>query len=370
MSLLTITTVTTALSFVMYLLLIPLAVTSGLVDRPDARKHHNGEVPLVGGLGVFLALMLVGGWVFPLNQVTLAIGFSSALMVMVGVMDDRHDLSVRLRIVVQLAAASVLVFVGGIQVETLGNLLGMGEVRLGWLAAPFTIVAIMTAMNAYNMIDGIDGLLGSLALVTFFGVAALALLHAQAVPLLIALIMMAALVAFLAHNMGGGRLALRKIFMGDAGSMFIGLLVVCLLALMTVPEQLASVGGALGFAPVEGKAAPVRPVAVLWLIAIPLMDMFGIMARRIMKRQSPFKPDRDHLHHIFMRAGFTALETLGIITTAGLALVLLGLTLELLQVPESIVALLYIGVFIGYLSCLRYAWRIASAIRTWRGIDV
>lgn len=369
MGLLAITASALAISFIVYFLLIPVSVAAGLVDKPNARKNHNGEIPLVGGIGVYLAMMLVGVWVFPVNSVTTAIGLSSSLMVMVGVLDDKHDLSVRLRIVVQLIAASVLVFGGGIQVETLGNLFGLGEVRLGWFAAPFTILAIMTAMNAFNMIDGIDGLLGSLSLVTFFGVAALAILHSQAVPLLISLIMMAALIAFLAHNLAGGRLALRKIFMGDAGSMFIGLLVVCLLALMTVPDQLASVGGALGFAPVEGAISSVRPVAVLWLIAIPLMDMFGIMTRRISKKQSPFKPDRDHLHHIFMRAGFTPLETLSVISVAGIALVLFGLILEVFKVPEFLVALLYVGVFALYVLCLRHTWRIVSAVRTWRGID-
>lgn len=359
-----------AISFFVYMFLIPAAVASGLVDKPNVRKNHNGDIPLVGGIGIYTSLMLVGAWVLPLNSVTLAIALSSTLMVLVGVWDDKKDLSVRLRIVIQLIAAAVLVFGGGIQIETLGDLLGLGEIRLGWFAAPFTILAIMTAMNAFNMIDGIDGLLGGLSLVTFFGIAALALMHGQPVPLLISLILMAALAAFLAHNVCSVKFKLRKIFMGDAGSMFIGLVVVCLLAVMTVPHQLTSINQTLGFKPIEGRGEAVRPVAVLWLIAVPLMDMFGIMARRVSKKQSPFKPDRDHLHHIFMRAGFTPMETMSVISLAGLGLVLLGLILEFLHVPEIIVTLLYIGVFALYVLCLRYTWRIVSAVRTWRGIDV
>lgn len=369
MDVLIIAVFTIVFSFAVYPLLIPCAVAVGLVDRPDNRKHHNGEIPLVGGLGVFLAFMCIGAWVFPVNQVTVSIALSSLLMVKVGLLDDRHDLSVKLRIVVQMLAASVLVFGGGVQIETLGNLFGTGEVKLGWFAAPFTIAAIMTAMNAYNMIDGIDGLLGSLSLVTFLGIAALAVMHYQAVPLLIAVIMIAALLVFLARNLSGKSLGLRKIFMGDAGSMFIGQLIVCLLALITVPLQVASFGVLPELFAMAPSVEPVRPVAVLWLIAIPLIDMFGIMARRILKKESPFKPDRDHLHHIFMRAGFTPSETLGLITLAAFLLLLTGLVLEIFQVPESIVALLFVGLFWLYVLCLRHAWRLASLIRSWRGIE-
>ena len=369
MGLLTVAAATLVFSFAMYLILIPCAVATGLVDRPDARKKHKGEIPLVGGAGVFLSLLCMGMWVFPSNPVTVSLAASSLLMVKVGMLDDRYDLSVRLRMVVQVLAACVLVFGGGVQVETLGNLFGLGEVKLGWFAAPFTIVAIMTAMNAYNMIDGIDGLLGSLSLVTFFGIGVLATMHYQAAPLLIAIIMVTALMVFLMRNVGKHRWGLRKIFMGDAGSMFIGLLIVCLLALMTVPDQLASFGLLPRFFDFSSDPLPVRPVAVLWLIAIPLMDMFGIMTRRILKKQSPFKPDRDHLHHIFMRAGFSSSETLGLLALAGFLLVWFGLLLELFAVPESIVALLYVCVFWAYTQCLRHSWRIVSAVRSWRGIN-
>lgn len=369
MDLLIVAAVTIVFSFAVYPVLIPCAIGAGLVDRPDKRKHHNGDIPLVGGLGVFLAFACVGAWVFPINAVTVSIALSSLLMVKLGLLDDWHDLSVRLRIVVQLLAASVLVFGGGIQVETLGRLFGMGEVTLGWFAAPFTITAIMTAMNAYNMIDGIDGLLGSLALVTFLGIAALATMHYQTAPFLIAVVMTASLFVFLTRNLIGKGLGLRKIFMGDAGSMFIGLLIVCLLALMTVPAQLASFGVLPGFFEFERNPVPVRPVAVLWLIAVPLMDMFGIMARRIMKKESPFKPDRDHLHHIFMRAGFSSSQTLGVIVLVAFVLLLIGLLLEIFNVPESVVALLYLGFFGLYVLCLRHAWRLSSVVRSWRGIE-
>lgn len=369
MSLLAIPAFTCALSFSMYLLLIPIAVTAGLVDKPNARKRHKGEVPLVGGVGVFLSLVVVGPWLFPINTVTGAIAVASMMIVILGVCDDKCDLSVRLRLLMQFIAASILVFAGGIQVETLGNLFGWGEVRLGGLAAPFTILAIMTAMNAFNMIDGIDGLLGGLSFVAFLGVASLALLHGQTVPLLIALIMLASLLVFLAYNLGNAAFGLRKIFMGDGGSMFIGMLIVCLLALMTLSDQLNNFDGAFDVELIDDRPSPVRPVAVLWLIAIPIMDMFGTMVRRLVKKESPFKPDRDHLHHIFMRAGFTSAETLAVISLVGFMLVLFGLVLEILRVPEVVVALLYVGVFVVYAFGLRRVWRVVAMVRSIRRLD-
>ncbi len=356
-------------SCAVYCLLIPLAVSSGLVDRPSARKLHDGDIPLVGGMGLFLSVMCVGLWVFPFTAVTSAMAASSLLMVKVGMLDDRFDLSVRLRIVVQLIAAMVLVYGGGIQITSLGNLFGAGNVTLGWFAGPFTILAIMTAMNAYNMIDGIDGLLGGLSLVTFTGVAILAAAHSQTAPLMMAVLMSAALVIFLSRNIGTRFSGLRKIFMGDAGSMFIGLLIVCLLALMTVPEHLVRFGDLPDVIEFDGASSAVRPVAVLWLIAVPIMDMFGIMARRIMKKQSPFKPDRDHLHHIFMRAGFNSIEALGVIVCVAMTLMGIGLLLEVLAIPEWVSLALYTGVFCLYLWCLRHVWKIVAWVRTRRGID-
>ncbi|MEH6388828.1 MAG: undecaprenyl-phosphate alpha-N-acetylglucosaminyl 1-phosphate transferase [Pseudomonas profundi] len=368
MYLLTVAFAALLLSYLVYCLLIPYALVTGLVDRPDARKQHNGEIPLVGGMGVFFSVLCVGFWVFPFTPVTLSIALSSLLMVQVGMLDDKFDLSVRLRIVVQLLAASVLVYLGGIQINSLGNLFGAGDVTLGWLAGPFTILAIMTAMNAYNMIDGIDGLLGSLSIVTFSGIAMLAAIHAQAAPLLLSVLMLAALLIFLTRNIGTRFSGLRKIFMGDAGSMFIGLLIVCLLALMTVPEHLVRFGELSAAIEFGETASAVRPVAVLWLIAVPVMDMFGIMARRIMKKQSPFKPDRDHLHHIFMRAGFNSIEALGVIILTALMLMVFGLTLEAFSVPEWLSLALYVAVFCLYLYCLRHVWRIVAWVRARRGI--
>jgi UDP-GlcNAc:undecaprenyl-phosphate GlcNAc-1-phosphate transferase len=337
--------------------LIPIAWKVGLVDKPCERKQHNGSIPLVGGLSVFITTALVFLLCFSLSDDLRLFVIASASMVFIGVLDDRYDLSVKIRIVAQLLVASIIVFGAGTYINNLGNIIGTGSIYLGSWGIPFTMLAIMAAINAYNMVDGIDGLLGMLATIAFFGIALLGLTQSQTFTVQAALVVTCAIVPFLMRNVGFPIKTARKIFMGDAGSMFVGLTIVWLLALLTNPSHIGDTGN------------PVRPVAVLWLIAIPLMDMFAIMFRRIQKGQSPFKPDREHLHHIFMRAGCDSKQALGIITVVALALMLFGLLLELTDVPEYFVALLFVLMFALYCYVLGSVWQIVSWWRDKAGLN-
>lgn len=149
-----------------------------------------------------------------------------------------------------------------------------------WRAAAYAAGGL-GAINAYNMVDGIDGQLGALSCVTFVALAILFGLGGREDLALWCLGLIVALAAYLLFNLSlfGAR---NKIFMGDAGSMVIGFSVLWLVLLAT-----------------QGPQAVMRPVTALWLIAIPLMDMVTVMVRRLLRRQSPFKAGRDHLHHIF-----------------------------------------------------------------------
>jgi len=350
-------------------ILIPVSNLLGLVDRPCSRKQHHGNVPLIGGLAIALSLVSVWLSYFQLNGTFGSLIIASILMVATGVIDDRCDLSVRLRIVMQLLAASIIVFLGGVEINSLGNIFGFGNVELGGFGGIFTVLAIMTAMNAYNMVDGIDGLLGGLSLVAFIGVAILAWLAGMAVPLVFAISVIFALIPFLVRNLQNHGSKLQKVFMGDAGSMFIGLSVVWMLALLTnsALSDAFVLRSRLTFEFAEIQM--VRPVAVLWLITIPLMDMLGIMVRRVAKKQNPFKPDRNHLHHIFMRAGFTSREALLIIVGSAAWWMMVGVLLEVQKVPEWLMLLLYFAVFGIYLLCLKYTWRLVTWVRRARGIS-
>ena len=241
-------------------------------------------------------------------------------MVAIGVADDKHDLSVRARIVGQTLAASIMIFACDQYIADLGNLFGFGNINLGWFAVPFTYIAVLGAINSYNMVDGIDGLIGGVTLTTMLGLAALFYLNGQHNTALFCLTFAFALVPYLAYNLRKHCPRNKKIFMGDAGSMFIGLTVVWLLA--------------MGSQSTETTTAAFTPVTALWLIAVPLIDMAGVMGRRIKKGQSPFKPVRDHLHHIFIRAGFNFREALVIITLVSAMITTIGIGITVYDLPE------------------------------------
>lgn len=353
------------LSAVLCQILIPFAWQTNLLDEPCNRKQHNGSIPLVGGIAIYMTAVIILPFVVPMSLDVRLFLIAAGFMVFIGVLDDRFDLNVGLRFTAQLLTAAVVVFGAGAYLENLGDLVGLGNVELGYFAMPFTLLAMVAAMNAYNMIDGIDGLLGSLALVAFLSIAVLAALNHQVLPLYVGLTISGAIIPFLVRNLGLRNRLIRKIFMGDAGSMFIGFTVVWCLIVLTHPETLAEAS-----ANTNNGMSEVRPVAVLWVIAVPLMDMIAIMIRRMLKGQSPFVADREHLHHIFLRAGFSDRQALFYISLLALLLAAFGIMLEITKVPEPIVLMLYLGIFIFYLLALKNIWRIVSWIRQKREVEV
>jgi UDP-GlcNAc:undecaprenyl-phosphate GlcNAc-1-phosphate transferase len=204
------------------------------------------------------------------------------------------------------------------------------------------------------MVDGIDGLAGMLSLVTFTSLSVL-FYRAGNDWFLLPLLFDAAILAYLFFNLRWPFDSVQKIFMGDAGSMLIGLTVVWLLVLGTQSYNVHQ-GAVL-------NEVVFSPVTALYLIAIPLMDMVAIMYRRIRKGFSPFKADRDHLHHIFERAGYNRKQTLVRITLLSLLLALCGMAGEFYQVPESIMFSLFIILFISYNWALAHVWQIITWLK-------
>ena len=145
----------------------PLAIYIGLVDKPDARKQHDGLIPLVGGLSLYISMAVLLGLYYPHGPVLYSWLLGAGLMVLVGAVDDRQDLSVRLRVLAAIAASLLMIFGAGNIISSLGNLFGMGDVVLPlWAAVPFTAIAVFGVINALNMCDGIDGMAACLALLS------------------------------------------------------------------------------------------------------------------------------------------------------------------------------------------------------------
>lgn len=279
------------------------AVSLGLVDHPDQRKQHIGDVPLVGGLAIFMGVAAGAAGHGQFQEFEMVLLGTAAVLVMLGALDDRFDLSVRDRLLIQTIVILTVIASTGVYIHTLGTLFGH-KVTLGWIGVPLTVIAVIGLVNAFNMMDGIDGLAGSLELVSIAAI----ILFADPTPLhgVIALLALlaAASLPYLVANQGfmGG-----KIFLGDAGSMLIGyLLAWALIRMSQIPQTQLS------------------PVNVLWCVALPVFDTFAVMYRRMRQGRSPFKPDRGHIHHILLGTGLGPRATLAALVALASSLALIG----------------------------------------------
>jgi len=313
----------------------PMAIEVGLVDKPSERKLHAGHIPLVGGISIFIAVLMASLLWLPNTLELRMYLIASAMMVFIGAVDDKFDLKVRIRIIGQLIVASLMIYGVGGYISNLGDLFGLGDVALGPLGIIFTYLGIIVVINAFNMVDGIDGLIGSLSINTFAAIAILFIMSGQTDYISYPLILATAIMPYLIFNLGLTKKS-KKIFMGDAGSMFIGLSVIWLLTMGTQNENHSF-----------------RPVAALWICAIPLMDMLALVVRRYKNGKSPFKPDRGHLHHILQRVGFSSRQTLAIISTSAVSMSIVGLAGEYFSIPEVLMLTGFIFIFILYVAIIR-----------------
>ncbi|NOH20162.1 UDP-N-acetylglucosamine--undecaprenyl-phosphate N-acetylglucosaminephosphotransferase [Vibrio cyclitrophicus] len=338
-------------SFTSLFLMRKVAKAVGLVDKPNERKLHNGAIPLVGGISISLSIsqyLVTHPDVIPHSQVFLA---SIAALIVIGALDDKFDISFKIRLIVQAILSICMMYFADLRLENIGNLFGLGDLHLGFLSPVITILAVIGAINAFNMVDGIDGLLGGLAIVTLGAIAILLKVDSQHGLAYLCVVFIVAIIPYILMNLGIlGRE--RKVFMGDAGSMMIGFTVIWLL---------------LG-ASQDPSGSLMRPITALWLIAVPLMDMTAIMFRRVRRGVSPFKPDREHLHHIFQRLGCTPRQTLAIICAIASCFAGFGIYGEFLKVAESTMFILFLICFASYTVAMSYVWRITSWVRRCRNL--
>ncbi|EEM6898164.1 UDP-N-acetylglucosamine--undecaprenyl-phosphate N-acetylglucosaminephosphotransferase [Salmonella enterica subsp. enterica serovar Typhi] len=323
-----------------------VAIKIGLVDKPNFRKRHQGVIPLVGGISVFAGICFMFGLSdYYIPHLSLYL-ICAGVLVFVGAMDDRFDISVKIRAVVQAVIAVVMMVIAKLHLGSLGYIFGPWELVLGPFGYFLTLFAVWAAINAFNMVDGIDGLLGGLSSVSCAAMGLILWFDGQTSLAMWCFAMIAAILPYIMLNLGilGRRY---KVFMGDAGSTLIGFTVIWLLLETT-----------------QGKTHSISPVTALWIIAIPLMDMVAIMYRRLRKGMSPFSPDRQHIHHLVMRAGFTSRQAFVLITLAAAILAGVGVTAEYSHfVPEWVMLVLFLLAFFLYGYCIKRAWKVARFIK-------
>lgn len=317
------------LSYLLVFFLKDHAYKIGFVDIPDPRKRHGAGVPVVGGIAVFMAFSLTalsnhlsGG---PENSL-LAGG---AILMLEGALDDRYGFPAPPRFIAQISAAITMILLSGSVVQNLGEIASTNDnVILGSWSIPFTIFATVGVINAFNMVDGMDGLLGSLSTVSLIALTIVAMEGEKFSILTLILLLLSAIFAFLLFNVRTPWRARAVVFLGDAGSTFLGF------AITWFVIQLS-----------QGSNRAMPPAAALWILMVPLYDTIFVMCRRVIHGRSPFKADRNHLHHLIMRTGASVNRTLLVIMGAAVAGASFGLFGTLLGIKDRV---LFISFLLGF----------------------
>ena len=327
-----ISVVVCALSIV---LLSGKALSWALVDTPGGRRLHDSPTPLVGGIammaGLFLGVLIAG--LNPPSFSAYVVGV--LILLIVGVQDDRAELSTGVKALSQVVAAGILVVAGDVRITEMGNLLGFGDIHLGFLSVPFTIFAIVGLVNAMNMIDGMDGLAGLISVVIFFTIIFYALSARVDWIVVFATLFVSVLVTFLCFNMAYGRRH-AKVFMGDAGSMAIGYTLAWFLIVLSQPS-----------------VQTVRPMAVLWILAVPVLDTLRLMAIRLIERESIFKADNRHMHHLLRRQGRSYNTIVAIMVSASALCAIIAFVIQTTGLPDAVLFYGYAVLFFVMLFLFR-----------------
>jgi UDP-GlcNAc:undecaprenyl-phosphate/decaprenyl-phosphate GlcNAc-1-phosphate transferase len=322
---------TFVLTVVFMFVLRPIASAVGLVDVPGGRKRHGTAVPLIGGvcmsIGLGFGTTLVDHPVF-WNPAILGI----YLLVIVGTVDDRFDLPPNVRLIAQSCAAMLVVFASGITITSLGAPFFF-DLPLGIFSVPFTLLFIVTLINAFNLTDGIDGLAGGLALLSLI---AMAIVGVNTDVFGLTVLLIAVLLAFLLFNFPLRFVQPVRTFMGDAGSTFLGL-------------AIASIGVWLS----QGGEPRISPVVGLWLVAVPVFDLFSTIIRRLAEGKSPLAPDHGHLHHVLMDGGLSRRATLAWMLTTAAVCVGIGVLGDRFDVPDGVMLIGWFVVGTAYYQMLR-----------------
>jgi UDP-GlcNAc:undecaprenyl-phosphate GlcNAc-1-phosphate transferase len=328
------------ISFVLTDVMKTHAARLGWIDKPTARKQHIGNIPVVGGLAMFAALIVTG--TMPGSPVNLPLSMIAAvlLIVVIGAIDDRWSIGPHWKLVVQALTAAIMVFWGGETFTETGLWFGLHIGPVPALDITITILFVVGVINAINMMDGADGLAGCVVLPSLGWLVVAAIQFGAMTDAIILISVICVVVGFLIHNMRHPWQKRATAFMGDAGSMMLGLLIAW--NIVALPQR---------------QTNYLAPTHALWFVALPMIDMACVMARRALQRRSPFHPDREHMHHLIQRAGYSVEETVLFMTLASLALGAVGMAAWYLVVGERFMCLGLAIVVVVHFIVMTLSWR-------------
>jgi UDP-GlcNAc:undecaprenyl-phosphate GlcNAc-1-phosphate transferase len=281
---------TLLLSTLITISLIPIsrwiAIRLNVMDMPNQRKVHTKPIPRIGGLamafGAFAPFLFVADW----DPFVKALCMSTAVIVAFGMLDDAKGLNFKQKLAAQTAASLIMILYGGVRITSLGMLLPDDMILPIWIAIPLTLFIMVGVINAINLSDGLDGLAGGICLLSFACIGYLAYGSGDMTIAVVAFAMAGCILGFLRFNTFPATL-----FMGDAGSQFLGL-----------------IAAALSIKLAQGNTALSR-ILPLILLGFPILDTLSVMMERITQGRSPFLPDKNHFHHKLIRLGLYHTES-------------------------------------------------------------
>ena len=278
--------------------LVKIALLKNIVDNPDARKLQRTPVPVLGGVAVFFGVVIAIGC---MSSVVDCSGLPVVIMAMMamlytGTMDDILSLSPGLRFVIEIVVVLLLIFVGGYCIDDFHGLWNIGRFSY-WCAVPLTVVAAVGIINAINLVDGVNGLSSGYCIMACLIFGTLFFLAGEAPMTILAAVSVGALIPFFLHNVFGKT---SKMFIGDGGTLVMGVVMsVFVIAILQNGSRVAAyVTPNVGLEPF--------PLAVL---SVHVFDTLRVMSPRILIGTSPFRPDKTHLHHMFIDLGCSHVAT-------------------------------------------------------------
>ena len=297
-----------------------------LLDEAGIRASHKGSVPIFGGIAIFSGIIFsLLFWADIENIQYILVGI--LIVFFVGIIDDLLVLSPFRKIVGQIIATSVIIFLGDLKIDSMHGVLGVYDLPI-WISTLFTIFVFIVIMNGFNLIDGVDGLAAGVGVISSFSFGFIALLMGQTDMAIIAFTLMGALLGFLRYNFFPA-----KIFMGDTGSLVVGM-ILSILAINSIRYGLVS----------ETIRLPNKgPLLSIAILAIPLFDSLRVFVARILKGRHPLSPGRGHIHHALLGLGFGHKKTSFILYFLAIFMIVFSYFLLALNVNTAITILALIS---------------------------
>lgn len=297
------------ITLLLILILRPIVFKIGLVDSPNERKKHVGDVPLIGGVSIWLAVLVSYFFIIEVNKFSSALLLTASLILIQGIWDDFKNLKATPKLGFQVLVTLIMIYISDVKLNSLGYLFMVPySIELNILSIPITIIAIVGLTNAINMIDGLDGLAGSLVMISMIGLLFFNLRLENSSFSLLLLAITASLCPFMIFNVFTQ--AKLKIFLGDSGSLFLGYIISWSLIYSAENES------------------NFNPSFALWCVAIPLIDFFTVIIIRINEKRSLTVANKDHVHHFLENLGFSKRKVVLLILSSGILLLLIGKLIE------------------------------------------